>query len=360
MDKKEFINTLTSLKSATSLTGKRYNKIEVRADTVLFIREGKTEIEYISINELLEFFSSEKFVNTTNAKSYISGRVQSPAVAILNALTTNSSRKKNSEPTILETEDVVAKKKKSKDETKFFLALSDLMGEEYLLSKSIGKPVNSGHIFLSNNYKAYSFSSKIESAYSNLLEALKSDFIFSGNSLSHFIDGVIINHSSLGNRIVEFDEEQHFTPARMETLKMIGEVTNNNYVDTFLSICKDSNYNKEVLSKHHIKNRLVSVPKNFEDFYVWLQSSNEKESGYIKRKNGFPFLGGRIAQRAYYDSLRDTAHLSTLNKDYSSPIRFAKKTFEDKAKTHFRLITRERLKALIKDELKKTYQLEIK
>ncbi len=317
MEKNIFIQKLSSLKSATSVTGKHYSKIGVRGDKVLFVREGKTQPEHISINELFEFYSSGTLVNTIIAKSYISGRVQSPSVAILNALSTNSPRQKISEPTIFKSEEKVVKKEDSKDETKFFQALSDLIGENYLLSKSLGKPVNSGHIFLSNNFKAYSFSLEIESAYHKILEALKSDFTFSGSSLSHFIDGLIVNHSSLGNRIVEFDEEQHFTPARKETLEELSLVCVKNYIGNYLTICNDLEYlNEEVLKKNRLNFKLKKIPDSFNAFVNLIESKNLNSSGYIKSKNGFPFLGGRIAQRAYYDTLRDTAHLSPLNKDY--------------------------------------------
>lgn len=155
MDKKEFTNKLSSLKSATSVSGKRYRNIEVRSDKVFFVREGKAQTEKISISELFELYSSEKLINTSNAKLYISGRVQSPAVAILNALETNISKVETyqSIPHIPKKQGF--KMEESKDETRFFSVLSDLLGKNYLLSKSIGKPVNSGHIFLSKSYKSF-------------------------------------------------------------------------------------------------------------------------------------------------------------------------------------------------------------
>lgn len=361
MDRNTFIKELSLLNTAYSVTGKQYGKIRVSGNKVLFVREKKVQSEHISISELFQFYCSGVLINTTNAKTYISGRVQSPAVAIIKALTTNPKLKETFKPLKSTLEKVIEKDEDSKDETKFFLALSDLLGEEYLLSKSIGKPVNSGHIFFSNNYKAYSLPSKFENAYTNLLEALKSDLDFSGNSISHYIDGLIINHPTLSNRIVEFDEEQHFTPARKETLKELSLVCDNNYIDHYKSICNDLDYlNREVLTKNRINLKLEQVPENFTDFVNWLESKNLKESGYIKSKNGFPFLGGRIAQRAYYDTLRDTAHLSPLNKDFSSPLRFAKKNIEDMANKPFKLISREELKRFIGDFLKETYQLNLR
>lgn len=65
------------------------------------------------------------------------------------------------------------------------------------------------------------------------------------------------------------------------------------------------------------------MPKSFIEFIDWLEKSKEKSSGYICNKKGFEFVGGRIAQRAYYDCLRDTADLSENNKGFESPLRFA-------------------------------------
>jgi hypothetical protein len=84
-----------------------------------------------------------------------------------------------------------------------------------------------------------------------------------------------------------------------------------------------------------LQSKIQQVPKTFSEFTDWLINSNEKSSGYICEKNGFKFLGGRIAQRAYYDSLRDTAHFSPKNPKMKTPLRFSKKEFEDIAKSQF-------------------------
>jgi len=34
------------------------------------------------------------------------------------------------------------------------------------------------------------------------------------NSLSHHIDGLMFNQSIFKNRVIEFDKDQHFSPAR--------------------------------------------------------------------------------------------------------------------------------------------------
>ena len=365
MNKHDFKQKLSNIKSAISVTGKKYSSIQVFGDNIEFVRENKIKSENISITELFELFISENSVNTSIAKSYISGRVQSPAIAILNKLTeTNSIAKDkysiiNEKPTI-ENDRKKQSKSKMKDETRFFIALSELLGEKYLLSKSIGKPINSSHIFLSNSFENYNFNKEINNCYLQILKDLKSNSIFSSDSLSHHIDCAIINHPILKSRIVEFDEEQHFTPARMDKIAHLQDLLPDNYFSIFKEICNDKNYlNDYVLKKHRIKNKLGSVPKSFIEFVEWLEQSNEKSSGYICKKNGFEFLGGRIAQRAYYDCLRDTAHLSTKNSNFDYPLRFAKKTFEEKEHKSFSSISQTRIKQIIKEILNHEYKINI-
>ena len=367
MKRKEFIQKLSNIKTAISVTGKKYNSIRVYGDRLEFVRENKTKPESISVTELFELFSKENTINTSIAKSYISGRVQSPAVAILNKLKSSITNNIATElvsdiqdKPIIENNKRKQSNKNIKDETRFFIGLSELLGTEYLISKSIGKPINSSHIFLSNNFEKYNFSKEINNCYLQILTDLKSNYIFNSESLSHHIDGAIINHPILKSRIVEFDEEQHFTPARLDTLTHLQEILPDYYFSKFKNICSDINYlNNYVLKKHRIKNRLKNVPNSFIEFVEWLEQSNEKPSGYISNKNGFEFLGGRIAQRAYYDCLRDTAHLSENNNGFKSPLRFAKKEFEDIENKDFGLISMDRIKEIIIEILKNNYDITI-
>ncbi len=363
MNKIEFKQKLSRIKTAKSVTGKKYSSIQIFGDSIEFVRENKTKPESISISELFELFTKENSINTTIAKSYISGRVQSPAVAILNQLKTVSFSKNNAEETISYKTDTSNKKeeklkRKIKDETKFFRAFSEVVGIHYLQSKSVDKAINSSHIFLSNNYTYYLFNQETNDCYLKILADLKSNKLFSSDSLSHYVDGIVFGHPILKNRIIEFDEEQHFTPARMDTLQYLSQILSDNYFSKFREICTNKKYlNEFVLKKHRIKNKLETVPKSFIDFVEWLEKSNEKTSGYICNKNGFEFLGGRIAQRAYYDCLRDTAHLSEKNKGFESPLRFAKKTFEDKEKVDFSMISNKRIKEIIIEVLKIDYDI---
>lgn len=365
MNKREFIQRLSNIKTAISVTGKKYCSIHVFGDNLEFVRENKTKFERISVTELFELFTKENPINTSIAKSYITGRVQSPAVAILNQMkstgtdniTTEIITKLQAEP-IIENKKRKQSNKRIKDETRFFIGFSELLGAEYFLSKSIEKPINSSHIFLSNSFEDYNFNQDTNDCYLQILKELKSNYMFSSNSLSHYIDGAIINHPILKSRIVEFDEEQHFTPARMDTLTHLQEILPDNYFSKFKEICNDKNYlNDYVLKKHRIKNKLKNSPKSFIEFVEWLEQSNEKPSGYICNKNSFEFIGGRIAQRAYYDCLRDTAHLSKNNNGFESPLRFAKKEFEDIENKDFGLISMDRIKEIIIEILYNDYDI---
>ena len=362
MDKNEFIRLLSSIKKVQSKTGKTYRILHVNNIRVEFLRQGKSTSEYISVDELINLYNNAPYINTSIAKEYISGRVQSPAVAILNTFDEQLEihpqivpLKRHSEGTSTS----LPNSTKTKDENMFFAIFSEIVGEEYIYSKSIGAPIHSSMIFLSSNYLDYGFDGALNNMYHKILTALRSSGGFASQSLSHHIDGLVCAHPRLGNRIVEFDEEQHFTPARTETLIQLSKMLSNEYFSEYLDICMTLDYlQNDVLKKHRIKNRLIELPKTFGDFLSWLEEVKENSSGYIEQKNGFDFLGGRIAQRAYYDTLRDTAHLSPKNK-LNSPLRFSKKSFEDKCGRKFSQISSDELKIKIVQELRDKYGLQI-
>jgi hypothetical protein len=374
--KKEFIRRLHLITSATSVTGKTYRAVRVEGRYVTFIRRGKFSPEEIHMDELYDLYVHEDARNTTIAKRYISGRAQSPAVAILDMLDQQIARERGQgsaveaaadEDAAADGKDVAkpdaiagTRKKKIKDEDKFFLAFSALAGKECIVSKSIGKPISKSDVFLSDNYLNYSFEHHVIDCYKDLLDVLDSDGSFSSASLSHVIDGLVIGHPVLGTRIVEFDEEQHFTPARKDTLMHLKTIIPDLYVSEYLDICYDLDYlNDAVLKKNRIKNRLSILPESHKEFIQWLQESDEKTSGYIEPKRGFDYPGGRIAQRAYYDSLRDTAHLSPKNKSFQPPLRFAKKQFEDAYQQDFIDLSVDQLRYVIMNQLNKRYDLKL-
>ena len=359
LNKQSFIQKLSSLKTVDSVTGKRYKILNATNDKVIFLREGKTKSESINTSELFDFYSKGEFHTTTEAKNYISGRVQSPAVAIINAIKNKSSQNeklfvaKAEKPAAPIPVKVKEAKSTLKDEARFFKAFATLVGSDYFKSKSIGRLITSGDVFLSNDYRKYGFKSEINLSFKILLERLNSDFSFGGTSLSHHIDGFLINHPVLGSRIVEFDEEQHFTPALRDALIIQSENIENKFNQYYLDILDDLEYLKMVLKKHRVNYSFDKYPAAFSELVEVLK--NQKVSGYIKPKNGFPYIGGRIAQRAYYDCLRNAAHLSEANSGFRPILRFPKKYFEDETKLNFGKISEKRLIELIHKYLNEVY-----
>lgn len=363
MNYSQFKHALSDMSAVTSVTGKIYHSIQVKGEYITFIRENKSAREAISVHELYELYGNEKNVNTSVAKKYISGRVQSPAVAILNALHRGIGKNRDikddleSKPkNVLKKEKIRTDKILPKDESRFFSSFSEIIGERYLISKSINRAVTSSDIFLPKDFKAYKFPSDVDEYYTKVLRLLRSDGNFNSGSLSSFIDGLIVGHPILGTRIVEFDEAQHFTPARRDTLICLSTLFTSSYISEFLNICGDLEYlNNRVLKKHRLKRGLEELPQSFADYLIWLEASSAGNSGYIKPKKGFDYKGGRIGQRAYYDSLRDTAHLSNENKDLNPPIRIAKKTLEDILECKLARATEPNLKKAILQLLSKGY-----
>ncbi|MCK6610959.1 MAG: hypothetical protein L6Q78_07950 [Bacteroidia bacterium] len=370
LDQTTFIQQIAQLGQVWSVNNKRYHSILVEGGKVKFIREGKQRYESIDLDELYSLYLNVAHPTNSEARKYISGRVQSPAVSIINALSgspnlvlQSSVPTKEDQPAPVVSKHISSTKNvdPEKDETRFFNALTELIGVDTLLSKSIAKPISSSDLFLSDNFKDYGFNSTIEANFTTILVELQSNLLFGSKSLSHYVDGIIINHPKLGSRIVEFDEEQHFTLALFAALQIQSRQIKNEFNDHYLQILNDVNYlNNHVFRKHRIKNKVVAFPESFSAFLQWLQNVNEKESGYIEPKeNGFPYLGGRMAQRAYYDCLRNAAHFSNKNMGMLSPLRFPKKYFEDTAGLSFNKIGKDGIKEMIKQYLNHIYKLKI-
>lgn len=81
----DFRTLVKELNSVESVTGKKYNDINVQDDFMYFRRENNEKTEKISIEEMYRFMCEQPIENitTSNAKYYIKGRVQSPAVAVI-------------------------------------------------------------------------------------------------------------------------------------------------------------------------------------------------------------------------------------------------------------------------------------
>lgn len=369
LDKQSFTTKVASLKQAISVQGKVYHSIRVTGDKVKFIRGDKPNEESINLSELYDLYVNVSNPTNQEARAYISGRVQSPAVSIINALgNTNNITSAKADPikivrTVVDpTRSIYAPTQElgdEKDEMKFFTALSEVLGRQWLLSKSIGKPISSSDVFLSDNFLNYGLPKSIEKKFEALLKGLKSNFSFSSKSLSHFIDGLLVKHPVLGSRIVEFDEEQHFTPALKDALAIQEHAIGHIFYKTYQQLLQDLKYlNEQVFKKHRIKHHSRIYPESFQELVLALQK--EKVSGYIKSiQNGFPYVGGRMAQRAYYDCLRNAAHLSPKNTGLEPILRFPKKFFEDVSGRKFSKIEREDLKKMIAQYLSEVYNLRL-
>ena len=86
MNETQFKIELSNIKTAKSVTGKIYTLTDITNENINFRRNDNVKFEKISIDELYNLYNNENNYNTSIAKSYISGRVQSPAVAILNEI----------------------------------------------------------------------------------------------------------------------------------------------------------------------------------------------------------------------------------------------------------------------------------
>jgi hypothetical protein len=125
--------------------------------------------------------------------------------------------------------------------------------------------------------------------------------------LTRHIDGMLSPGYPLGPCIVEFDEEQHFSPFRYVTFRVLARTIEVHYdVTLYKRCCQGSEYFARFLRKHWLRGVTTArmpTPDSFLDALINL--GDLSGNGFVKPKPCFPFVGGRIAQRAYYDCLRD-------------------------------------------------------
>ena len=136
-------------------------------------------------------------------------------------------------------------------------------------------------------------------------------------NLTHHIDGMLSPDCPLGPRIIEFDEEQHFSPFRLETLPVVQRTVEVAYdVELYRRYCCEPRYIERLLKKHRLRDpawsRFLS-PRALVNELARHQDALKGVS-YVRPTRQFPVLGGRIAQRAYYDCLRDFFHVSRAGK----------------------------------------------
>jgi len=378
MDYQTFKKAFSNLGEISSVTGRAsYHSIRVSGNNLSLTRKKSSNVISISLTELYSVYQKLDFINTTILRDYITGRVYSPSLAVLIAAGFYDKKGYRLEKPEVETcpteetqqtltseipePSVVVKKakpmKEESDEERFFRMLAVVIGADYLQAKGIDKPVDKDLVELPCDYRKLTFRPEIKLMLHTIVEQLDGDFNFGSNSLASKIDGLIIEHPNAGTRIVEFDEEQHFTPPRLFTLKTLAETLDIPYFTEYITICNDTGYlNSQVFPKHRIKAGMNKLPANIREFQDWL-SQHTKSSGYIEAKNGFPYHGGRIAQRAYYDTLRDVAHLAKENDHLKSVLRFAKKSFETELLKSFVNITDAELETSIRVMLCRFYEI---
>ncbi|HNP47842.1 MAG TPA: hypothetical protein PKL85_03350 [Bacteroidia bacterium] len=330
----------TVRRAETKGGGGSYRNIRISGEYMLLDRESSGNQERVSLRELYELYRQNQTIDTKIAGKFISGRVFSPAVAVLIAAGLFDAKGKKIEK--IEKVDTVAavppppmpvrdddELEDSNDEGRFFQALRMVIGKDDLYAKSLGKHLQAGFVTLPRQIEFADLSPELSEMMKQINVALMKDGDAGKGTLVARLDGFVHKHPVLGTRIVEFDEEQHFTPARKETLKLLQGHTKAVYIQDYIDLCDNLNYfNEAVLPKHRVRLTLEQMPENFSAFQKILVDENMKEMGYIAQKPGFLFLGGRVAQRAYYDTLRDIAHLLPANRRLLEPIRISKYEIE--------------------------------
>lgn len=135
-----------------------------------------------------------------------------------------------------------------------------------------------------------------------------------GSLLSH-VDGLIVR-PPLGPCLVEFDEEQHFSPYRRASLDALEGLVEVRYgLSAYREYCRDPAKFREFWRTSRLPARLLPgrgvVESSAQLASILFRNQRDlPDSGYFRAVAGFPFTGGRIAQRAYYDTLRDCVHES--------------------------------------------------
>lgn len=206
-------------------------------------------------------------------------------------------------------------------ETIFFEALEMCVGKAAVLRK--GPPVVSflarGGVRLMSNHRALRFPSAVSEVLDAIYEQLGGVWDdCSPRDLTGYIDGMLTADHPLGPCLVEFDEEQHFSPFRLVTLPMESKVVRTGFdIDEYLRFCTSEDYYRRFLRKHRLRVMGKATQPTIDDLLKLIGSATSSaRNGFIAPKPGFPFPGGRVAQRAYYDVLRDFLPLSDTGRTF--------------------------------------------
>jgi len=166
-------------------------------------------------------------------------------------------------------------------------------------------------------------------------------------------DGKLIGHPMLGSRLIEFDEEQHFTPHRMKTIEVFG--TELSFASDYESLFLIDHLRQCSLIKNRISHALTNV--EFMDLQVTIQAiieyveMNDIHNNFIRETSGFRYSGGRLAQRAIYDLIKDLYHL--IEPNFSQIIRFSLFEFEQAFNSPFNQCTDDQISNYVMKKLSK-------
>lgn len=215
-------------------------------------------------------------------------------------------------------------KKAEKDEDIFLQAISNVISDKYLFSHKIQKPISEKHLYIGKDFRSFQIDDNLKYSLYDLTKQLKCSYEFSKGGLYRYLDLMVVNHPKLGSRLIEFDEEQHFTVFRKESIGKIKSFFSFDFWNDYTSYCNDIYYQNLMLKKNRIKYSADKSIESIQEFEYIISNYTSTNNGYVESKQDFPFVGGRIAQRAYFDSIRDIIHFDKRNKHLNPIIRISK------------------------------------
>jgi len=222
-------------------------------------------------------------------------------------------------------------------QNKFIRMLKVVVGLEY---------VGNLPILLRSNYLRNDYPDNIKKLIEDMLNSFNSTGDFSNQSPK--IDCFIINHPVLKTRIVEFDEEQHFSPFRFESIRTLSNIYTPRFANQYINLSDNNNVAERMLHKCRL-NANVLISKNSNSLLEYIQQNFNSNNNYIRQSPGFNYKGGRMVQRAYFDFLKDIAHIN--NPELEPILRFSIFEFEFDAGVSFMHIPDEQLSQMIKKRL---------
>ena len=240
---------------------------------------------------------------------------------------------------------------KEKDEITFLNAISNVLSDKYLFSNKIKKPISERHLYFNKDFRNFQLEENIRLSLNKLTKKLKCSFLFSKGGLYQYLDLMVFDHPELGSRLIEFDEEQHFTIYRKESIRLIKGYFPTNFWSKYLVHFENIEYQKQMLIKHMINYQVEELIDSIHSFEDIISKHTNDKNCYVKSKRDFPFIGGRIAQRAYFDILRDIAQFDKRNSHLESIIRFSKFEFEEEYHQPFKKIKPIEMEIYIKRRL---------